>query len=60
MVSGWVAILPVPIVTGERASCTQGQKEKGTLRDQVKAHPKCRQDRQKHQPGDRQTGMHTH
>ena len=39
MVSGWVDILPVPMVTGAQAGCVQREKEKGSVRDQVKVRP---------------------
>ena len=39
MVSSWVAILPVPMVTREQAGCGQREKEKGAVRDQVQAQP---------------------
>ena len=59
MVSGWVDILPVPMVTGEQAGCKQVEKEKGKMRDQVEAQSTMQKDRQTHPLEDRQTGTGT-
>ena len=59
MVNGWVAILPVTMVTSGQVGCEQGEKEKGTVRDQVEAHH-ATQRKQTDTPTSRQAERDTH